>query len=165
MNRWLSSFTGFRIPNYLVVTWSPEHSYLGEIITVFQCYILPSLTVVHHDIFLNNPPFVLTLIQLHTYLPESWQGSYQIYISHPIESSIQLISPPSHKLDGKTKQDRYFTKWYGVLGGVTITKEKMPHHKAMQVIEWSVCVFTRITSFLYQDRTLLIFPAARSQLK
>ena len=44
------------IPNYLVVTWSPEHNYLGGVIPVFRWYALLPPTVVQPDISLNNTP-------------------------------------------------------------------------------------------------------------
>ena len=125
MCRWSTSFPSFLIPNYLVTTWSPEHNYLGGRITVFPCSVIPSPTVGYPKIFFHNPPLFSTPLQLHTDLSASWQGSQYIDILHPSKYYLHLRSPPSHNLDGKHKQDRYFPQWSGVLRGVSITKDQM----------------------------------------
>ena len=54
--RWLTVLTYFLLPISPVVTWLPEHNYLGGWASVFQCSVLTPPTEVQTDIFLHNPP-------------------------------------------------------------------------------------------------------------
>lgn len=49
-------------------------------------------------------------------LPDSWQGSHQLNISHPDASSILLTYLTRHKLANKPNQGRSFYQWYALLG-------------------------------------------------
>ena len=77
-------------------------------------------------------------------LPSPTVGQHEIFLLE-ISTQSQTVQKP--------KQEGYFPKWYGVLGGVS---------KAIPVVEWYLHIPTCITRFLYLSQNLLSYPAARS---
>ena len=91
--------------------WSPEHNYLGLRITVFRCYVLPTPTVGQPDIFLHNPPFFSTPLQL--YLSTSLLTRRSLYwypASKRMFSPLDISTQPQLG-HGKPNKDVYFTQW------------------------------------------------------
>ena len=123
-----------------------------------KCYVLLSPTVGQIERFLHNPPFfnissaadqstsLLTRISLDQYLESKW-------IFSPLDISTQP------QVRRKTQAGRVFSQMIWFLDRCVHCKVANVSSKTIHVIEWSLCFFTRIPSFLYQDQTLLSFPA------